>query len=68
MLISQVHAEIVCAGYDPAIGISHGRHTNPIPLVYDLMEPLRPVIDRKVLEFGGDGVRAAYSAFSVGQE
>jgi CRISPR-associated protein Cas1 len=51
MLISQVHAEIVGAGYDPAIGITHGRHTNPIPLVYDLMEPMRPVVDRKVLEF-----------------
>jgi len=51
MLISQVHAEIVGAGYDPAIGITHGRHTNPIPLVYDLMEPLRPVVDQKILEF-----------------
>jgi hypothetical protein len=35
----------------PLLAITHGRHTNPIPLVYDLMEPLRPVIDRKVLEF-----------------
>lgn len=51
MLISQVQAEIVGAGLDPAIGITHGRHTNPIPLVYDLMEPLRPVVDRKILEF-----------------
>ena len=24
---------------------------HPIPLVYDLMEPLRPVVDRKILEF-----------------
>lgn len=51
VLISQMQAEIVGAGYDPAIGIAHGRHTNPIPLVYDLMEPLRPVVDRKILEF-----------------
>jgi CRISP-associated protein Cas1 len=51
MLIGQVQAGIVGAGLDPAIGITHGRHTNPIPLVYDLMEPLRPVVDRKILEF-----------------
>ena len=51
MLISQVHEAIVVAGFDPSIGIAHKRHTNPIPLVYDLMEPLRPVVDRKVLEF-----------------
>jgi CRISPR-associated protein Cas1 len=51
MLIGQVHTEVVAAGYDPAIGIAHGRHTNPIPFVYDLMEPLRPIVDRKVLEF-----------------
>jgi CRISPR-associated protein Cas1 len=51
MLISQVHKTIVAAGLDPTIGIAHRRHTNPIPLVYDLMEPLRPVVDRKVLEF-----------------
>src|SRR5580704_4268690 len=51
MLISQLHAEIVGVGYDPAIGITHGRHTNPIPLVYDLMEPLRPVVDQRILGF-----------------
>ncbi len=51
MLISQVQTEIVAAGFDPSIGIAHRRHTNPIPLVYDLMEPLRPVVDRKILTF-----------------
>ena len=51
MLISQVHRDIVMAGFDPSIGIAHRRHTNRIPLVYDLMEPLRPVVDRIVLGF-----------------
>jgi CRISPR-associated protein Cas1 len=51
MLISMVRTEIVAAGLDPSIGIAHRRAGNPIPLVYDLMEPLRPVVDRKVLEF-----------------
>lgn len=34
-----------------SIGFAHRRSWNPIPLVYDLMKPLRPVVDRKVLEF-----------------
>jgi CRISPR-associated endonuclease Cas1 len=51
LLISALHTEIVMAGLDPSIGIAHRRHTNPIPLVYDLMEPLRPVVDKNVLQF-----------------
>jgi len=51
MLISQVRTELVAAGFDPCIGFAHRRVWNPIPLIYDLMEPLRPVVDRKVLEF-----------------
>jgi len=51
MLICQVQTELVAAGFDPAIGFAHRRAWNPIPLVYDLMEPLRPEIDRKILEF-----------------
>lgn len=51
VVISQLRADMVSAGFDPSIGITHGRHTNPIPLVYDLMEPLRPVVDCKILKF-----------------
>jgi CRISPR-associated endonuclease Cas1 len=53
VLESQVRTQIVAAGYDPTIGLLHagqvgrGRHD----FVLDLMEPLRPVADRKVLEF-----------------
>jgi len=50
MLISQVRTEIVTAGLDPSIGFAHRRSWNPIPLAYDLMEPIRPVVDRKVSE------------------
>ena len=39
------------AGFDPTIGFAHRREGNHTPLVYDLMEPLRPVVDRNVLEF-----------------
>jgi CRISPR-associated endonuclease Cas1 len=51
VLISQLRSQIVAAGLDPTIGIMHGTSQNRIPLVYDLMEPLRPVVDRRVLAF-----------------
>lgn len=51
ILISMVHAELVSRGFDPSIGIAHRREGNRIPLVYDLIEPLRPIVDRKVLKF-----------------
>jgi CRISPR-associated endonuclease Cas1 len=60
ILANKVRSQIVAAGFDPAIGILHGNAGNSIPLVYDLMEPFRPVIDRAVLEF------ALSHAFSPG--
>jgi CRISPR-associated endonuclease Cas1 len=51
ILKHRVQAEVTAAGQDPRIGIIHGNSQNAIPLVYDLMEPLRPIIDRQVLEF-----------------
>jgi len=51
MLSSQLRGEIVAAGLDPSIGFMHGNSSNRIPLVYDLMEPLRPLVDWHVLEF-----------------
>jgi CRISPR-associated endonuclease Cas1 len=51
MLVSQVRSELVAQGIDPTIGISHGTYQNRIPLVYDLIEPLRPVVDLAVLGF-----------------
>ena len=51
ILAHQLKIQVISAGFDPTIGIIHGNSENPIPLVYDLMEPLRPVVDRTVLEF-----------------
>jgi CRISPR-associated endonuclease Cas1 len=51
ILAHQLKAQVISAGFDPTIGIIHGNSQNPIPLVYDLMEPLRPVVDRAVLDF-----------------
>ncbi len=46
-----IRTRAIAAGLDPSIGILHGNAENRIPLVYDLMEPSRPVVDRCVLEF-----------------
>ncbi len=51
VLRSKIRSEIAAAGFDPSIGLMHGNGKNPLPLVYDLMEPLRPVVDAKVLTF-----------------
>ena len=51
ILAHQLKARVIAAGLDPTIGIIHGNSQNPIPLIYDLMEPMRPLIDRKVLQF-----------------
>jgi CRISPR-associated endonuclease Cas1 len=51
VLESQVRMQVVAAGLDPTIGILHGSHGGKHGLVYDLMEPQRPVVDRKVIEF-----------------
>jgi CRISP-associated protein Cas1 len=51
ILENQVRMQVVAAGLDPKIGIFHGSYKNKDGLVYDLMEPLRPNIDRKVMGF-----------------
>jgi CRISP-associated protein Cas1 len=51
VLESQVRMQVVAVGLDPTIGILHGNARGQHGLVFDLMEPLRPIVDRKVLEF-----------------
>ena len=51
ILVSRLRTQIVAVGFDPSIGVMHGNSQNRIPLVYDLMEPLRPAVDQKILEF-----------------
>jgi CRISPR/Cas system-associated endonuclease Cas1 len=50
MLISQVRTAVVAACFDLSIGFTHRRSWKPIPLVYDSVESLRPMIDHKILE------------------
>jgi CRISPR-associated endonuclease Cas1 len=51
VLESNVRIEIVSHGYDPTIGYLHAFEKYRAALVFDLMEPLRPIVDRAVLEF-----------------
>jgi len=51
ILVNEIRAQISAAGLDPEIAVIHGTFKNKIPLVYDLMEPLRPVVDRAILKF-----------------
>ena len=52
ILKSQLRNEVVAAGLDPTIGFVHEKYgNNRIPLIFDLMEPLRPVVDGNILQF-----------------
>jgi CRISPR-associated protein Cas1 len=51
MLISKIAIELATKGFDLSIGIAHSGRRNPRALVYDFMEPLRPVVDRRILQF-----------------
>jgi CRISP-associated protein Cas1 len=51
VLESQVRMQVAAAGFEPTIGILHGNAKGKAGLVYDLMEPLRPIADRRILEF-----------------
>ncbi len=50
IILSCVNREIVCNGYITQIGLFHDNMFNQFNLGCDIMEPIRPVIDRKVRE------------------
>ena len=47
---------LVSAGLHPALGIQHSNRSNAFCLADDLMEPLRPLVDRSVRELHSLGV------------
>lgn len=51
ILESRVHSQIVAHGYDPMISYLHSYDEGRPALVFDLMEPLRPVVDAAVIKF-----------------
>lgn len=50
ILHAQVKMQIIAEGLDPTIGMSHSTEKYRDALVLDRMEPLRPVVDKAVLE------------------
>ena len=51
ILENQVRAQILIKGLDPTIGFIHSNVNNRHSFVFDVMEPVRPIMDRHVLEF-----------------
>ncbi|MFM9889019.1 MAG: CRISPR-associated endonuclease Cas1 [Rickettsiales bacterium] len=51
ILESQVRTHLSLKGVDPTIGFIHVSNKDRDALVLDLMEPVRPIMDKKVLEF-----------------
>ena len=50
-LQSQLQIQAVVEGYDPTIGIMHEGGNGAAAFIFDLMEPYRPIVDRKILQF-----------------
>jgi CRISPR-associated endonuclease Cas1 len=51
VLENYIRTELVTEGYDPTIGYLHTHQKDRAALVFDLMEPLRPIVDRTIVEF-----------------
>lgn len=54
IVLSAFNREIVANGYITQIGLFHNNMFNQFNLASDLMEPFRPLIDRKVMEMSPD--------------
>ena len=50
IILSACSREIVSGGYITQIGIFHDNMFNPFNLASDIMEPFRPIIDKKVFD------------------
>ncbi len=53
VLMARTQVRLIAEGYDPTIGILHGReseHGTYPAFALDRMEPMRPVVDRAILE------------------
>lgn len=57
LLLSQFNKAIVSSGYLTQIGIHHKNDNNQFNFSCDLMEPYRPLIDKKVFELNDDNYK-----------
>ncbi len=51
VLLSTVLQKLFGVGLDPTFGISHVQRERSTPLAYDLMEPFRPCVDWRVIQW-----------------
>jgi CRISPR-associated protein Cas1 len=51
VLLSTILQKIFGVGLDPTFGISHSTRERSTPLAYDLMEPFRPCVDWRVIQW-----------------
>ncbi len=51
VLLSTVLQKLFGVGLDPTFGISHVARERSTPLAYDLMEPFRPCVDWRVMQW-----------------
>jgi len=51
VLLSTTLQKLFGVGLDPTFGISHEVRERSTPLAYDLMEPFRPCVDRRVIQW-----------------
>lgn len=50
ILENDVRMHLAGMGFDLSVGVLHTSYERQQPIVYDLMEPLRPVVDRAILD------------------
>jgi CRISPR-associated protein Cas1 len=51
VLQSQLQIDAIAEGYDPTIGVMHEGSNGSAAFIFDIMEPHRPLVDRKVSDF-----------------
>ena len=63
VLLSTILQKLFGVGLDPTWGISHAPRERSTPLAYDLMEPFRPCVDWRVVQWvrqqGGNGASSS---------
>jgi CRISPR-associated protein Cas1 len=69
VLTALCHRSLLIHGLSPQLGVKHTTRYKSDPLVYDLMEPFRPMVDLMLAEFMvGEDVSFRAWARKVGQE
>jgi len=51
ILLSTMLQKLFAVGIDPTFGVGHVTRAHSTPLAYDLMEPLRPLVDARISEY-----------------